>query len=86
MRGVGDLYDFTTGIERSVDSFPAPADLWARLNAKAPLSAPAAEKILAPYYPDPDRPPRYYQQIAINRAVEESLAGSVVKPILQFDA
>lgn len=68
-------FDFTTGIERSVDTFPAPADLWARLNAKAPLSAPATEKILAPYYPDSDRPPRYYQQIAINRAVEEILRG-----------
>ena len=68
-------FDFTTGIERSVDTFPAPEDLWARLNRKAPLSAPATEKVLAPCYPDPDRPPRYYQQIAINRAVENILRG-----------
>jgi type I restriction enzyme R subunit len=68
-------FDFTTGIEQSVDAFPTPEELWARLNAKDPLTAPAKEKFLAPYYPDPDRPPRYYQQIAINRAVESILRG-----------
>src|SRR4051794_24380880 len=68
-------FDFITGLERSVEAFPAPEELWARLDAKAPLSASATEKVLAPYYPDPDRPPRYYQQIAINRAVENILRG-----------
>lgn len=68
-------FDFTTGIERSVEAFPTPDKLWARLNAKDPLTAPATEKVLAPYYHDPDRPPRYYQQIAINRAVENILRG-----------
>ncbi|MCL4213032.1 MAG: DEAD/DEAH box helicase family protein [Gemmatimonadales bacterium] len=63
-------FDFTTGIERAVDAFPKPEDLWARQNAMDPLTAPAVEKVLTPYFPDPDRPPRYYQQIAINRAVE----------------
>ena len=29
-------FDFTTGIERSVDTFPAPADLWARLERGKP--------------------------------------------------
>jgi type I restriction enzyme R subunit len=68
-------FDFITGLERSVDAFPQPDELWARLNAKEPLSADAAEKVLAPYYTDPDKPPRYYQQIAINRAVENILKG-----------
>jgi type I restriction enzyme R subunit len=68
-------FDFTTGIEQSVEAFPTPDELWARLNAKEPLTASATEKVLEPYYPDPDRPPRYYQQIAINRAVESILRG-----------
>jgi len=68
-------FDFITGVERSVDAFPTPEELWSRLNAKDPLPGPAKEKALAPYYPDPDRPPRYYQQIAINRAVENILRG-----------
>ncbi len=68
-------FDFTTGIERSIDAFPTPEELWGRLNASDPLPAPAVAKVLAPYHPDPERPPRYYQQIAINRAVESILRG-----------
>ena len=68
-------FDFITGIERSVDVFPTPAELWARLNQKEPLPAPAVDKILAPFHPDPERPPRYYQQIAINRTVENIMRG-----------
>ncbi len=68
-------HDFTTGLERSIDAFPTPEELWARLNAKEPLPATAAEKVLAPYFHDPDRLPRYYQQIAINRAVEGIMRG-----------
>lgn len=68
-------FDFTTGIEQSVEAFPTPDELWARLNAIDPLTAAATERILAPYYPDPDRVPRYYQQIAINRTVENILRG-----------
>jgi type I restriction enzyme R subunit len=68
-------FDFTTGIERAVEAFSTPEELWQRLNARDPLTAPAAEKVLAPYFPDPDRTPRYYQQIAINRAVEDIIRG-----------
>ncbi len=68
-------FDFTTGIERSVDVFPTPGELWTRLNLAKPLPAAAESKLLTPYYPDPERPPHYYQQIAINRAVEAVLRG-----------
>jgi type I restriction enzyme R subunit len=73
-RGIVE-FDFTTGIERNVDAFPTPEELWARLNGGDSLAAPAAEKFLAPNYPDADRPPRYYQQIAINRSVDNILRG-----------
>ena len=68
-------FDYTTGIERSVATFPTPAELWARLGKNDPLPTPEEEKLLSPYYPDPERPPRYYQQIAINRTVEAIVRG-----------
>lgn len=68
-------FDYTTGIERSVESFPTAEELWARLNGAAPLPAALQERMLAPFYPDPERPPRYYQQVAINRAVEAIMRG-----------
>jgi type I restriction enzyme R subunit len=68
-------FDFLTGIERKIDAFPTPATLWARLNAGAPLPSISEETLLAPYYPDIERPPRYYQQIAINRAVDAIMRG-----------
>lgn len=68
-------FDYQTGIERPIDAFPTPDELWSRLNAAKPLPESAQEKVLAPYYPDPDRPPRYYQQIAINRAVDHIVRG-----------
>jgi len=63
-------FDYNTGIERDIESFPTPDELWTRLNGEDPLSEPAKEKLLTPYHRDIERPPRYYQQIAINRAVE----------------
>lgn len=68
-------FDYTTGIERNVDSFPTANELWTRLNGAAPLPVPAVERLLAPFYHDVERPPRYYQQIAINRAVNAIMRG-----------
>jgi type I restriction enzyme R subunit len=68
-------FDYITGIERSIDSLPTPEELWTRLNGAAPLSTPAVERVLAPFYHDPERPPRYYQQIAINRAINAIMRG-----------
>ena len=63
-------FDFITGIEQSIEKFPAPDELWSRLHASDPIPTSGVDKVLAPYHLDPERPPRYYQQIAINRAVE----------------
>jgi type I restriction enzyme R subunit len=68
-------FDYITGIERSIDYFPSPEELWTRLNGAAPLPSPAVERILSPFYHDAERPPRYYQQIAINRAVDAIMRG-----------
>lgn len=68
-------FDYVTGIERSVDCFPNPEELWTRLNGAAPLATPAVERVLSPLYHDAERPPRYYQQIAINRAADAIMRG-----------
>ncbi len=69
-------FDFSTGVERQVDAFPSPADLWRRLQMSEGLSDPLiANQILTPNYPDRTKPLRYYQEIAVNRAVQNVLTG-----------
>lgn len=68
-------FDYLTGIEKSIETFPTPEELWDRLNADEPLPKTSEEKVLAPYFNDPERPPRYYQQVAINRAVDAIVRG-----------
>ncbi len=68
-------FDYTTGIERSIDCFPTADELWSRLSGIEPLPEQSQKTLLAPFHPDPERPPRYYQQIAINRAVDAIVRG-----------
>jgi type I restriction enzyme R subunit len=68
-------FDYTTGLERELDAFPTPSELWARLAAAEQLAAPASELVLAPAYHQLGRLPRYYQEIAINRAVQAVAQG-----------
>ncbi|WP_374730393.1 EcoAI/FtnUII family type I restriction enzme subunit R [Salinarimonas sp.] len=67
--------DYITGVEREIGDFPSPAELWERLRAGEALDAEAAGKLLTPTRPDPARPLRYYQEIAVNRAVQGVLQG-----------
>lgn len=68
-------FDFLTGMETELAEFPAPETLWSRLNAEDPIPQPEKETLLTPFHLDTERPPRYYQRIAINRAVEAILRG-----------
>ena len=67
--------DYTTGVERSIAEFPTPDELWRRLRAAESLDDATAEKLLTPAYPDRTRPLRYYQEIAVHRAVQAVLQG-----------
>ena len=67
--------DYTTGVERSIAKFPTPDELWRRLRAVENLDDAAAEKLLTPAYPDRTKPLRYYQEIAVHRAVQAVLQG-----------
>lgn len=68
-------YDYLTGIERPVENFPSPEELWKRLYGGNPSVMEAKELLLQPYYTFPDKEVRYYQQIAINRTIEAVVEG-----------
>ncbi|WP_295388615.1 EcoAI/FtnUII family type I restriction enzme subunit R [uncultured Thiodictyon sp.] len=68
-------FDFLTGTETSLTAFPTPAALFARLQAAAGLGEEATRRLLTPAYQVPEKPPRYYQEIAIDRTVRAILGG-----------
>lgn len=68
-------YDYFTGIEREVDRFPMPAELWERYQTGQRLGPDASAALLLPYYSQPNKEPRYYQKIAITRTVEAVIGG-----------
>jgi len=65
--------DYTTGIEREVSSYPSPEELWARLSETEEITPEIKAHLLSPTYPDKSKPLRYYQEIAVNRAVQAVL-------------
>jgi type I restriction enzyme R subunit len=63
--------DYFTGKETVRENFPTPAELWERQRSGLGLTDDvAANRILALGFPDPMRPLRYYQEIAVNRALQ----------------
>ena len=69
-------FDFFTGIEQTVPGFPTPDKLWARQRLGLGIAADAAAaQTLTPAWRDTDRPLRYYQEIAINRAMQAIVTG-----------
>jgi type I restriction enzyme R subunit len=68
-------HDFTTGVESPLEAFPSPDELWRRLKSGENIPSQIVERFLAPYYHLSDKSPRYYQEIAINRAIRAILEG-----------
>lgn len=68
--------DYLTGVERQVSTYPSPEELWARLAQAQGITSNAKEKLLTPVYPDKSKPLRYYQEIAVNRAVQSVVKGN----------
>ncbi len=81
--GDGFLLHDRTGLtqpvvrELQLDEFPALADLWLLYQQWKGLTEPKAVKLVEqPYYADGSgREPRYYQRVAINRAIEAVAKG-----------
>ena len=62
--------------EVPLDGFPAPADLWARYTDATDIPTARLAAVEQPYYDDgSSKRPRYYQQIAVNRAIEAVARG-----------
>jgi len=69
-------HNFLTGKENRLEKFPSPDELWTRLrNAEGIKDDLFAERVLAPGYRVPGKPPRYYQEIAIHRVIKAVLSG-----------
>ncbi len=68
-------FDFLTGQERNLTEFPTPDELWGRLRQAEDITDPVAEAVLTPSHASSGKTPRYYQEIAINRAVQAILQG-----------
>lgn len=66
-------FNYLTGRERELESFPTPEELWGWLHQGSDPTLQAG--LLTPYYHFPDMQPRYYQEIAINRTVQAILSG-----------
>ncbi|PJA06252.1 MAG: DEAD/DEAH box helicase [Flavobacteriales bacterium CG_4_10_14_0_2_um_filter_35_18] len=68
-------FDFITGLETKISKYPTPTELWNRLNQAEPVKPEIQETFLKPFLPIPNKPERYYQTIAINRAIKAVLEG-----------
>lgn len=69
-------FDYFTGLERVVETFPTPDELWQRYRKGQGITDDAKAKLLLePYSLFAGKKPRYYQEIAVNRAVEAILSG-----------
>lgn len=67
--------DYITGLERRVERYPTPEELFARLTSATRMPESAKQHLLEPFNLISNKVPRYYQQIAINRVVEAILLG-----------
>jgi type I restriction enzyme, R subunit len=69
-------FDYLTGKETELDHFPAPDNLWNRLRSADGLNEEQCNRLLTPSNNYAGKPPRYYQEIAINRVVKSILQGN----------
>jgi type I restriction enzyme R subunit len=69
-------FDYATGREQTVAGYPTPAELWQRYRIAGGLEdQAAADRLLTLGNYQVGKGERYYQQIAVNRAVETILKG-----------
>ncbi|HRZ48660.1 MAG TPA: DEAD/DEAH box helicase family protein [Bacteroidales bacterium] len=68
-------FDFITGLETKISSYPTPTELWNRLNQAEPIKPEIQETFLKPFFATSGKEIRYYQRIAINRAIKAILEG-----------
>ena len=60
----------STEAELPLSAFPSPEDLWTRYRTWKNVDAGQEQIVLQSYHDDGGKEPRYYQRIAINKAIE----------------
>lgn len=73
-----ELWDFTDNTQHSlaIDEMPTPEELWQRqCDFQALATSQPKNPLLQPYWKDPEgeKKPRYYQEVAVNRVIEQIL-------------
>lgn len=68
-------FDFFSQAETERDAFPTPAELWQRYQIGMGLSSAVTDALLVPDFYHEKKVPRYYQRIAIERAVRAIVGG-----------
>jgi type I restriction enzyme R subunit len=69
-------FDYFTGLEKAIRAYPSPEELWQRYrDGKQLKDDSAVEQLLTPINFTLRQGERYYQEIAINRAVEAIVSG-----------
>lgn len=68
-------FDFLAGTETTLDAFPSPDELWSRLKGAEGITPEQEAQVLTPGYHTPGRTLRYYQEVAVNRAVQAIIQG-----------
>ena len=74
-------HDYDTGLQRDLTTFPSPSELWARHRHWRGATDEAAAAVTVPFNRELRNPdgaikrPRYYQALAINRAVQAAVDG-----------
>ncbi len=69
-------FDYLRGTQRTVQDFPSPETLWERYcAAKGMKGSQSSDRLATPMNLTAGKTPRYYQEIAINRAMEGILVG-----------
>lgn len=67
-------YNFINGIEKKIESFPSPVELW-NLEKQEENIQQNSEDILLKPFKNIGKKPRYYQTIAINRVIQKVIEG-----------
>src|SRR5947199_2232558 len=69
-------FDYFTGLEKTISAYPSPEELWQRYrDGKQLKNDTAVDQLLTPINFTLKQGERYYQEIAINRAVEAIVTG-----------
>jgi type I restriction enzyme R subunit len=68
-------FDFTTGLESDLTAFPTADELMGRLITAGEIDEDTLDQLITPFHLFSGYAPRYYQEVAVNRAVAAILKG-----------